>query len=215
MTAQAGGASPSSIAAEQRALRQTLRQQLRRLRRAIPPQHRRAAALAVARSLARHPLIKPGARIGIYLAMRDELSLDAFIRVARLRRCQLFIPNITHQRRRQMRFYQLYAHSRLQLHGWGIPQLRTMREPPTASIMLDLVLVPLLGFDARGNRLGLGGGFYDRHFARLQRNNHWRRPRLMGVGYACQQLPALDSEQHDVRLDYIVTEAKCMRVASR
>lgn len=210
MTAQAGGASPLSIAAQRRALRQ----QLRRERRAIPLARRRAAAVAVARRLARDPLIKPGARIGIYLAMRDELDLHVFIKIAQQRRCQLFVPHVTHLRRRQMRFYRLHPDSRLQVHRWGMPQLRVVRQP-IASSMLDVVLVPLLGFDARGNRLGMGAGFYDRHFARLQRSTRWRRPRLMGVAYACQELPALLNQKHDVKLDYLVTERGRMRIAMR
>jgi 5-formyltetrahydrofolate cyclo-ligase len=71
---------------------------------------------------------------------------------------------------------------------------------------LDLVLVPLVGFDARGNRLGMGGGFYDRHFAFLRNRRAWRRPLLIGIAFDVQRVPRLSDAAHDVPLWGIVTE---------
>ncbi len=65
----------------------------------------------------------------------------------------------------------------------------------------DVVLMPLLGFDSRGTRLGYGGGYYDRTLAVLP-----RKPMLVGLAFAAQELPHIPREQHDVPLDAIVTE---------
>jgi len=205
MTAQAGGAIPSSqtIALE----RDALRRQLRRERRAISATDRRKASLAIARLLSRHPLIRPGARVGVYLALPGELNLQPFIKLAWQRGCRVFVPHITQARRRQMNFFPLFPHSPLQTHRWGMPELHaTARMQRCPASHLDVVLVPLVGFDAFGNRLGMGAGFYDRHFARLSRATQWRRPHLLGVAYACQQVVALNTQPHDVRLEQIVTE---------
>lgn len=211
MTAQAGGAIPLSLATLM-ARRNALRQQLRRRRRAIPPAEQTKAATAVARLLSRQPLIKPGARIGVYLALPAELNLQPFIELAWRRGCRLFVPHISHARRKQMRFYRLQPGSRLQAHDWGMPQLRDIeRQQYCPSDRLDVVLVPTVGFDIRGNRLGMGGGFYDRHFARLSRAARWRRPHLIGVAYACQEVARLDTQPHDVRLELIVTEHAIFR----
>jgi 5-formyltetrahydrofolate cyclo-ligase len=221
MTAQVGGASPLSsmvvttrqddVNPEQRSV---LRRQLRRIRRSLSRQQQQQAAWAVAHTLLRAPCIKPGARIGIYLAMPGELDLAPFIKLAWLRHCQLFVPHITHARRRQMVFAHFTPASRLRNHQWGMTQL-SGSPSAIASLMLDVVLVPLVGFDGSGNRLGMGAGFYDRHFARLRRNQqyerHWRRPHLMGVAYACQQVTALPPQAHDVRLDAVVTERGWVR----
>ena len=216
MTAQAGGAIPSSqdaqaIAAE----RNALRKQLRRTRHALSRSERIHASVTIARRLARHPMIKPGTRIGVYLAVSGELNLRPFIEVAWQRGCQLFVPHITHARRRQMAFFPLVADSRLQTHRWGMPQLVNAGRQISRSDCLDVVLVPLLGFDAQGNRLGMGGGFYDRHFARLTRARRWHRPHLIGVAYACQQVSRLSSQPHDVQLEQIVTERGVLRVQMR
>jgi 5-formyltetrahydrofolate cyclo-ligase len=65
----------------------------------------------------------------------------------------------------------------------------------------DVVLMPLLGFDSEGTRLGYGGGYYDRTLAVLP-----RKPMLVGLAFAAQELPHIPREQHDVPLDAIVTE---------
>ena len=77
---------------------------------------------------------------------------------------------------------------------------------------LDLVLMPLVGFDTQGNRLGMGGGYYDRSFAFLHRHSHWRKPHLMGTAYEFQRLSKLDAQPWDVPLDAIVTEANLYKV---
>jgi len=65
----------------------------------------------------------------------------------------------------------------------------------------DVILMPLLGFDARGTRRGYGGGYYDRTLEKLS-----KRPRLVGVAFAAQELDHIPREAHDVPLDVIVTE---------
>ncbi len=66
----------------------------------------------------------------------------------------------------------------------------------------DIVIMPLLGFDGRGTRLGYGGGYYDRTLAAMA-----KKPRLIGLAFAAQELDRIPRETHDVPLDAIVTEA--------
>lgn len=81
----------------------------------------------------------------------------------------------------------------------------------------ELLLVPLLAFDRRGYRLGYGGGYFDRTIAVLR-----AAPDMAGVGgvtavgmaYAAQEVPALPTEHHDQRLDWIVTERETIRPTS-
>ena len=89
-------------------------------------------------------------------------------------------------------------------HRWGIQQLANP-SAPVATHMLDAVLIPTVGFDREGHRLGMGGGFYDRHFAFMRRSQH-RKPVLIGVAYACQEISAIDVQPHDIQLDAILTE---------
>ena len=66
---------------------------------------------------------------------------------------------------------------------------------PIAARWLDLVLLPLVGFDAHGMRLGMGGGYYDRTFAYRNRHTRWRGPRLVGVAYSFQQVPSIGRDR--------------------
>jgi 5-formyltetrahydrofolate cyclo-ligase len=68
-------------------------------------------------------------------------------------------------------------------------------------VVPDLILMPLLGFDKHGTRLGYGGGYYDRTLAHLQ-----KRPRLVGFAFARQEVDHIPRQAHDVPLDAIVTE---------
>lgn len=68
-------------------------------------------------------------------------------------------------------------------------------------VVPDVFLMPMLGFDRHGTRLGYGGGYYDRTLARLQ-----KRPRLVGFAFARQEIDHIPRQAHDVPLDAIVTE---------
>ena len=71
---------------------------------------------------------------------------------------------------------------------------------------LDLVIVPLLGFDQDCNRIGMGGGYYDRSFAFRRRFKHVKRPYLLGVAHEAQRVERIKAQPWDVSLDAVVTE---------
>lgn len=73
---------------------------------------------------------------------------------------------------------------------------------------LDLVLLPLVGFDARCNRIGMGKGYYDRSFAFLRARRHWSRPLLVGLAHECQRVDVIEPRPWDVPLDAVVTERR-------
>ncbi len=76
--------------------------------------------------------------------------------------------------------------------------------PETADyVRPDILITPLVAFDARGYRLGYGGGFYDRTFAELR---HEKPAQAIGFAYGAQEIPVVPVEPTDIRLDAIVTE---------
>jgi 5-formyltetrahydrofolate cyclo-ligase len=185
------------------AARTRLRAELRALRRALPPAERARAAQLVARTIDRKLGLRPGDRVALYCALSDELDSAPLFALARRRGWRVYLPRVDRARRsRRMRFVEASGRERLNRLG--------IREPQTARTIgarwLDLVLVPLVGFDAHGMRLGMGAGFYDRAFAYRRWRHAWRGPRLIGVAYAFQQVPRILPAQHDVHLDAVVTE---------
>lgn len=71
---------------------------------------------------------------------------------------------------------------------------------------LDIILMPLVAFDRQGNRMGMGGGFYDRTLSFRQARQAWIKPKLIGVAHSCQEHPGLKRQPWDVSLDGVITE---------
>lgn len=87
-----------------------------------------------------------------------------------------------------------------------IPEPISERSEQLTARELDLILMPLVGFDSDGNRLGMGGGFYDRTLAFLRHRVHWKKPHLLGLAHDFQRLDTLTPEPWDVPMQGIVTD---------
>jgi 5-formyltetrahydrofolate cyclo-ligase len=191
--------------------RKALRASLRARRRAVTPEQRAKAARLVARNVDRAFRLRPGLRVAIYASFREELDSGPLLRLARKRGCRIFLPRID-SRTVSMKFVEALAGARETTNHLGIVEPHGTRA--ISARWLDLVLLPLVGFDTHGMRLGMGGGYYDRAFAFRNRHTAWRGPRLVGVAYSFQQVPSIDREWHDVPLDAVVTEAGVIRCST-
>lgn len=148
-------------------------------------------------------------RIAGFIPADGEVDVRAALLAAYGRGARLYLP-VVKGPGGPLGFRRWRPGQALVRNRFGIPEPR--REAPSCSARhLDLVLVPLVGFDTCGNRLGMGGGFYDRTFADPRPVARWRRPRLVGVAYAGQQVAALPRRPWDVPVDAVVTERGLMR----
>lgn len=190
------------MSSEFAAARRALRSELRAKRRAIPPGVRAAAERRVARNVLRRFALRPGQRVALYAPLREELDVAALARLLRRHGTRVYLPRIVDRRRKRMRF--------VAAHGPMRPNRLGILEPSAAQTIdargLDLVFVPLVGFDAAGMRLGMGAGYYDRAFSFLRLRRCWRHPKLIGIAFALQRAPSLSRASHDVLLDAVVTE---------
>jgi 5-formyltetrahydrofolate cyclo-ligase len=203
--AGASGVTPGQSPAQ---ARKALRAALRAKRRAVTPEFRARAGRQVARNVDRVFRLRPGLRVAIYASFREELDSGPLIRLGRKRGCRIFLPRID-PRTIRMHFVESTVGAHETVNHLGIVEPKGTK--PIRARWLDLVLLPLVGFDAHGMRLGMGGGYYDRTFAYRNRHVAWRGPRLVGVAYSFQQVPAIGREWHDVPLDAVVTEAGVIR----
>ena len=181
--------------------RKTLRRSLRSQRVALGAAERMAAAEAVSTNLQKHPAFSRVGYVAGYWASGGELPLHVL--QMHLRPDQIWcLPCV--QSDGTLRFSPWRPGDPLVTNRYGIPEPNVA----TASLLepqeLHLVLLPLLGFDRTGHRLGMGGGYYDRSFA--FRRDSAAPPTLIGVGYALQELPGLEAQAWDVPLDAVVTE---------
>ena len=185
------------------AQRRELRQQLAERRRALSPSERIAAAQGLRRSLEQLPEYFTDARVAGYWASHGELPLNLAIAPLAGRGQQFLLPVLGVGK--QLRFAPWQSGDAVQPNRYGIPEPVApgeLLEP----FQLDLVLVPLLGFDRHGHRLGHGGGYYDRSFAFLNEQVRPTEPLLVGIAYAFQELPAIEEAAWDVPLDFVATE---------
>jgi 5-formyltetrahydrofolate cyclo-ligase len=188
------------------------RRRLRALRRALAGEERRAAERRIAAALRRLGCAARGRRVALYLARDGEVDLAQLIRTARRGGARLYAPHITSQRRRTMRFVPLRDDRPLKRNWYGIDE--PAHEPALGVTLdrLDIILTPLVGFDRHGHRLGMGAGYYDRALRRrLAGRGSFRRPRLIGVAFACQETGTITAAPWDVALDLIVTERGVLR----
>jgi 5-formyltetrahydrofolate cyclo-ligase len=88
--------------------------------------------------------------------------------------------------------------------GIKVPRTRGTPIPPR---WFNVIVVPLVGVDTAGRRLGMGGGFYDRAFAFRRLRRTWRGPWLVGVGFDCQRTDTVLADPWDLRLDSLATES--------
>jgi 5-formyltetrahydrofolate cyclo-ligase len=191
--------------------RRSLRASLRTRRRAVSVAERARAARQVARNADSILHLRSGRRIGIYAATAEELDTSRLIALALSRGCLVYLPRIDPRSHvRSMCFARIAAAPRLlRSNRFGIvepdgPQLASAR-------LLDVVFLPLVGFDRHGIRLGMGGGYYDRAFGFRRLRASWHAPLLVGIGYASQEVESIAPAAHDVPLDLVITEREVIR----
>jgi 5-formyltetrahydrofolate cyclo-ligase len=182
-------------------VRAKLRRELWARRAAEPRAARRAAASLIRCHLARAGWFRRGLTIGLYLSRDSEVDTSPLLALARQRGCRVYLPRITDYVRHRMLLVRDGGVRRV-LNRYRIAEPRGGAQ--LAAAAFPVMLMPLVGFDAAGNRLGNGAGYYDRFLA--DRRGRYGRPLLVGIAFECQRLDALAAAAHDVPLDAVITE---------
>jgi 5-formyltetrahydrofolate cyclo-ligase len=178
--------------------KRALRAEMRARRSAIPEAERAAAAGRVAELAAERGAFRNRPVVSGYLPLAAELSPLPLLARARTAGCTVTVP-VVRGRDRPLAFVAWTPETPLAWSAHGT------QEPSDSAVELrpDLVLVPLLAFDAKGERLGFGGGYFDRTIAALRAAG---RVTALGLAYAAQEIDEVPHETHDQRLDAVLTE---------
>ncbi|MDY0008051.1 MAG: 5-formyltetrahydrofolate cyclo-ligase [Spongiibacteraceae bacterium] len=176
-----------------------LRRSLRRRRRALSPAQQHLAGQRLARVLGAQAWFRHAQDIALYLPADGEIDTLPILDLLWHRQKHAYLPVM--RPAGQLWFLRCEPGDPLGVNRYGLlePRWRRRRIRPWWS--LDLMLLPLVAFDAAGYRLGMGGGFYDRMLA-----SGPRRPRLVGLAHALQEVPAVPREAWDQRLDAVATD---------
>jgi 5-formyltetrahydrofolate cyclo-ligase len=182
-----------------------LRRTLKALRRAIPPLVARGVARKVAAKAWKIRPLGAARRIAGYAATGSELDLWPLLHAACSRGRQVYLPVV---QRGELWFAPWKPGAAMGTNRYNIAEARAPRHRWRRAHQLDVVLAPLVGFDSRGIRLGMGGGFYDRALKQHRHRHHYRRPHFIGIAYECQFVTELPADSWDARLDGVVTEER-------
>jgi 5-formyltetrahydrofolate cyclo-ligase len=189
--------------AEIQAQKKALRRELRDRRNALTAEQQDQAALSLFNTLSRHELFTSASRITFTLARDGEINtLPLMLEAYRLGK-QCFLPVMTRQNDVDLLlFRQWNPDDLLETNFYGIDEPQGDLCNPRE---LDLVLLPLVGFDRHCNRLGMGKGYYDHTFA-FTRDTQLEKPVLLGLAHECQRVERLEVASWDVPLQGIVTD---------
>jgi 5-formyltetrahydrofolate cyclo-ligase len=190
-----------------RANHDEMRQRNRQLRAALAPAQLAQAAESLAGRILLLDAYRDARRVAVYFAVNGEISLDPLIDHALAAGKQVYLPNLDQQ---SLRFSPYFRAQKMRINKFRLPEPDVGNDEMLQPAQLDLVLAPLVVFDEQRNRIGMGGGFYDRSFA-MRKDPAVSRPLLIGVAHELQKVAEIVPEDWDVRLDLVVTDAAIYR----
>ena len=185
-------------------LRSEIRQHIRQRRRALTPtEQHHFAELAAVRMLAYEPIAK-AATVAVFLSFDGELDTTPLIRALWHAGKTVYLPVLHPFSKGNLLFLRYAEDSHLVMNRLKIlePKLNVRDVLPLDK--LDVLITPLVAFDEQGQRLGMGGGFYDRTLQNWQQHGLWP----VGLAHDCQNVPVLPAQEWDIPLPAVVTPSR-------
>ena len=182
-------------------IRQLKRAQRQLLSTTVQQQH----SQTLCQNIAKERSYKNSQNIACYIANDGEIDPCLIIEHARFLCKKVYLPVLS-PLKNSLYFAPYETNSRFKLNRFDIPEPICHPSKWISARQLDLLLLPLVAFDTQGNRLGMGGGFYDRTLAYLKHRQHWKKPVLAGLAHEIQKAGQLATQSWDIPLDCIITE---------
>jgi 5-formyltetrahydrofolate cyclo-ligase len=179
-----------------------LRQEKRQWRASLEAQALERSAETLCERIIVLEAYKNANRIAAYFAVNGEISLSPVIDHALENGKEVYLPNLD---QKSLRFSPYFHEQKMRINKFRLPEPDVSDEKMLMPEQLDLVLAPLVVFDADRNRIGMGGGFYDRSFE-FRKDKTRLKPILIGVAHEGQKVDKLVPQYWDVRLDKVATD---------
>jgi len=187
--------------------KQELRLQLRATRSSIPRTKGDQAAASLCTNASQLPYFNSANRVALYWAHDDEISTMPLIHSILEQGKECFLPVLLIDPHQKLAFASYTRETPLIKNRYDIPEPELTFSSIIRLVDLDIIFVPLVGFDNSGRRLGRGGGYYDATFAELHKSKTNKWPKLVGLSYDCQQIDEVPADIWDWQLDAVVTES--------
>ncbi len=183
------------------------RQQNIKLRAGLSDEQVNRASQALFERIIELDVYQQAERIATYYSVNGEISLRPVIDHALAQGKKIYLPQLDAN---TLRFSPYFHEQKMRINYFKLPEPDVGDDEMLQPDELDLVLAPLVAFDEQRNRVGMGGGYYDRSFA-FRKDPERTVPQLVGVAHELQKAAAIDIEEWDVRLDMVVTDAAIYR----
>ena len=190
-------------------IRQLKRSQRRTLSKTEQQQH----SQALCQNTAALNTYRNSQHIAFYIANDGEIDPQPLMEHARLLGKNIYLPVLSPQEN-SLYFAPFDADSQLESNRFNIPEPVCHPSAWKTAEQLELLFLPLVAFDMHGNRMGMGGGFYDRTLAFLRQEDLSKKPILAGLAHEIQKVEQLLTQNWDIPLDYIITEKQLYRASS-
>ena len=190
--------------------RSEIRDLVRKKRNSLSLKEQKIAANTIKVNLSQLLNSHNNAKIALYLSNDGELNTSKLIDKLQQDNHKIYLPVIHPFTPGNLLFQKYEKNSPMKANRYGIfePELNCSHVCPVSE--LDIIFTPLVAFDDSGNRLGMGGGFYDRTLARYYTEG-WQKPLLICIAHNCQKVESLPIESLDIPLKTIVTPEKIYR----
>ena len=184
--------------------RAEIRQIIRQKRNALSPQQQTNAATLISDKIIQ--LVKPNDVVALYLANDGEISPNLTISQLQKNKVTTLLPVMHSFNKGYLNFQTYSKNTSMVKNSFAIlePQLNAQQTYNLSKI--NYIFMPLVAFDISGNRLGMGGGFYDRTLSKIDTLE--TKPKLIGLAHDCQQVDELPNQPWDIPLDFIITPSK-------
>lgn len=180
---------------------------MRSLRRSLTPSQQQQAALNLLHTMRSRADFRRARSIAAYLANDGEIDPMPIIRLCWRLGKQVYLPVLHPTRHNRLWFIPYNANTAMVKNKYGIQEPVMAAAQRRAAWALDLVLLPLVAFDAQGNRMGMGGGYYDRTFSFKSQRKGLQGPRLLGLAHEIQRVEKLEVKGWDIPLTAIVSDS--------
>ena len=184
----------------------TIRSKIRRLRQDLSPQVQQLSAKQLFNRLVQSPKVKAAQHIGIFLSNDGEINTIEFIQWCWTMHKNVYLPVIHPHKKGHLRFFEYHHNSEMSENKFGILEPKTKDLQACHLEKLDLIFTPLVAFDQLGNRVGMGGGYYDRLLCPWFKNQQGPYP--IGLAHDCQRVEKLPTQEWDVPLPEIITPSE-------
>jgi len=174
-----------------------LRQELKQKKQQISKAAHHELSQMIVKQIETLSIFKNTQHIGIYYPIYQEVDVLALIKHLEKK---FYLPRINSQN--MLEFHRCKHLNHLIPNPWGIPE----PSPNNPVCIPELLIIPMLGFDLSGNRLGYGKGYYDQYLQNKQKTF------CLGVAFDFQEIHRIPDERHDIKMDLIVTESRLIKV---